>query len=213
MEFHRLKLVTEAPTAVEADTAAKATAGGEKQVQGTIQRKQVQNSELGTSKFGLRKQNPEVDKNVVGEGHLKQVRSEKEVIRMNESLKSNWRKDLNEVVGDMAPEDEEDNHPYVEVMPSTDFKQREAAAQLKGAAKAKQQSMAAGLKPQMMGEGFKEDERALEKQRHAAREKMKAKLKAKRGPSVTPKKAGIKAGSEVLKPSKPPVNWNPGAAD
>ena len=48
---------------------------------------------------------------------------------MREQLKSDWRGDLKEAMG---PE-EEDNHPYVEVMPDTNFKARELAKQIKDA--------------------------------------------------------------------------------
>lgn len=48
--------------------------------------------------------------------HFKQLRKEKELIKMREALMSDWRNDLME----------EEEHPYVDVMPSTDQKEKDA---------------------------------------------------------------------------------------
>ena len=49
--------------------------------------------------------------------HFEQLRIEKELIKMREALMSDWRSDLNE----------EEEHPYVDVMPSTDQALKDAA--------------------------------------------------------------------------------------
>ena len=53
--------------------------------------------------------------------HFEQLRKEKELIKMRESLMSDWRRDLME----------EEEHPYVDVMPSADQKEKDAAKKKK----------------------------------------------------------------------------------
>ena len=43
--------------------------------------------------------------------HFEQLRKEKEIIKLRESMQSDWR-------SEMITEKKEDDHPYIEVMPS-----------------------------------------------------------------------------------------------
>ena len=53
--------------------------------------------------------------------YFEQLRKEKEIIKLRESLKSDWRSEIME----------EEEHPYVDVMPSCDQKQKDAEKKVK----------------------------------------------------------------------------------
>jgi hypothetical protein len=55
------------------------------------------------------------------------LRDRKQAINMFEKTKSDWRTEINEA----ANPDDDPNHPYVEVMPSTSFKAKEAEQNIK----------------------------------------------------------------------------------
>ena len=59
--------------------------------------------------------------------HLLDVQSKKEMIKLYEKEKTDWRKELLEA----ANPDDDPNHPFVEIMPSTAYKAKEAEENIK----------------------------------------------------------------------------------
>jgi len=132
MNFSKLHL-SEATTpadvkALSAANSEKAMTGGQvaKEKQQTSRSAQAMGS---SAKKGLGTQSSEIGKEVM-EDRFRSLRTQKELIHMRESLRSDWRQELHEAAG---PEEEETNHPYVEVMPDTNYKAKELAKQIQAA--------------------------------------------------------------------------------
>jgi hypothetical protein len=126
IDFSWLKLNEATDTvAVEKQSSEAASVGGQTQRDGTRQRKEAQGLQM-AAKTGSPTQATNIQKNVAE--HLNQVMSEKEAMKLNESLKSDWRKELTEEMGDDPNEPE---HPYVKVMPNIKYKQIEAEKEIR----------------------------------------------------------------------------------
>jgi hypothetical protein len=131
INFSRLQL-NESPQssiAVEKQGSESAAQGGQTQRDDTNRRRESQGLQM-AAKTGSPTQATRVQKNVVE--HLSHLRSEKETLKLNESLKSDWRAELQEEFGD---EPGEPAHPYVKVMPNIRYKQIEAEKELRKTAK------------------------------------------------------------------------------
>ena len=118
-----------------AASAEKATAGGQKQKEGTMNAREKQKSQMAAQR------NTPVKSDVSYASE--EARKQREYAKMLTNESSDWRKELIEA----AKPDEEGNHPYVDVMPFMNQKQQEAKKQMKGAAKMKegQQAQASGM--------------------------------------------------------------------
>ena len=131
-----------------AASAEKATAGGQKQKEGTMNAREKQKSQMAAQ------QSTPVKSDVSYTSE--EYRAQREYVKMMEDSKVDWRQEMMEAV----KPDEEGNHPYVDVMPSMDQKQQEAKRQMKDAAKMKagQQQQSSAMQPSGMAEGYEEDE-------------------------------------------------------
>jgi hypothetical protein len=109
-----------------AASAEKATTGGQKQKEGTMNAREKQKSQMAAQ------QNTPVKSDVSYASE--EARMEREYDKMMSNQTVDWRKELMEA----AKPDEQGNHPFVDVMPFMDQKQQEAKKQMKGAAKAPQ---------------------------------------------------------------------------
>jgi len=85
-------------------------------------RKEMQTKQR-TAKFGT----PTTSQNI-GDSY-DMLRQHKELIKMRESAKTDWRKELMEA----ANPDDDPDHPYVEVMPHYSYRAKEAMENLKKA--------------------------------------------------------------------------------
>ena len=88
--------------------------------------------------------------------YFQQKRQEKEYINAYESQKSDWRKDLQEKLVDGR---EEDNHPFVSVMPTGDENLVQAIKQMRGEVKDKRKEVTGKL----VGEEVEDIEEAKKK--------------------------------------------------
>ena len=121
MNFSRIsRQLNEDATAMEASAKAteRATQGGQQQMDQSTRRRDKQKAQMATQKSVPQKS----DVSYTSE------RYEREQITMLEDNLSDWRKDLNEAMGP----GEEGEHPFVDVMPFVNQKQREAKRQEKG---------------------------------------------------------------------------------
>ena len=127
INFSRLKL-NEAPTptsVVAQKSEEEAVQGGQTQREGTNRRREAQGLQM-AAKTGSPTQATNIQKAVTE--HLIDIRTGKEVNKLYEEQKSDWRSEL-------APEDpNEPEHPYVKVMPNIKYKQIEAEKEIKVAA-------------------------------------------------------------------------------
>ncbi len=73
--------------------------------------------------------------------HLRQIQSQKEVLRLYEKQKSDWKKELQEKAVDGV---EREQHPYVTVMPTGDENLIQAMKQMKGEVIDKKSELAKG---------------------------------------------------------------------
>ncbi len=131
INFSRLQL-NEAPmnpVAVEKQGSEAASAGGQNQRDGTNRRREAQGLQM-AAKTGSPTQSSVTQKNIAE--HLKQIQDEKELIKLREASRYDWRKELSEELGD---DPEEPEHPYIKVMPHIKYKEIEAAKELAAAAK------------------------------------------------------------------------------
>jgi len=142
MDFTKLKLVSEGVTlsnnlAIDAENKASEQA---KNVSAPTQhnpiRKQMQLKQA-SKKVGKPEVNPSIEINA-GFDPLKTLRTQKEVIKLREKLKVDWRNEIMEA----ANPDDDPNHPYVEVMPHMKYKMKEF----------EQNSKKAAVKDKMKGE-------------------------------------------------------------
>jgi hypothetical protein len=131
INFSRLKL-NEAPAnpvAVEQQGSEAASAGGQTQREGTNRRREAQGVHM-AAKTGSPTQSATIQKNIAD--HFENIRKEKEVLKLYETQKSDWRTEIQEELADDPMEPE---HPYVKVMPNIKYKQIEAEKELAAAAK------------------------------------------------------------------------------
>ena len=107
-------------TAREAEVSAseKATSGGQKQIDDTLRRRDRQKSQMATQKSTPVKSDISYNS--------EEARSQRELAKMWENAKSDWRSEIKEESGE---------HPFVDVMPFVNQRQMEAKKQMKGAAK------------------------------------------------------------------------------
>jgi len=126
------------------------TTGKEGQTGGTQSSRERQNAQK-TPK-SITKQSPALQTTMNNSyDPMLDLRTRKELIKMREAAKFDWRKDLMEA----ANPDEDPEHPFVEVMPHSDYRMKEAKKNMKkGMAKDKMQDGAesAGVGT-AMGEG------------------------------------------------------------
>lgn len=125
-----------------ASAAEKATTGGQKQKEGTMNAREKQKSQMAAQ------QNTPVKSDVSYASE--EARKEREYAKMLTNESSDWRKELIEA----AQPDEEGNHPYVDVMPFMNQKQQEAKRQMKGAMKAGQGQQKDAQQPSGLGEAL-----------------------------------------------------------
>ena len=125
-----------------ASAAEKATAGGQKQKEGTMNAREKQKSQMAAQ------QNTPVKSDVSYASE--EARKQREYDKMLTNESSNWRKELVEA----AKPDEEGNHPYVDVMPFMNQKAQEAKRQMKGAVKAGEKQQSDAMQPSGMSEGL-----------------------------------------------------------
>ena len=109
-----------------AAAAEKASTGGQKQKEGTMNAREKQKSQMAAQ------QNTPVKSDVSYASE--EARMEREYDKMMSNQTVDWRKELMEA----AKPDEQGNHPFVDVMPFMDQKQQEAKKQIKGVDKAPQ---------------------------------------------------------------------------
>ena len=107
-----------------ASAAEKASTGGQKQKEGTMNAREKQKSQMAAQ------QNTPVKSDISYASEEARRGREYDKMIANESV--DWRKELYEA----ATPDEQGNHPFVDVMPFLDQKQQEAKKQMKGAVKA-----------------------------------------------------------------------------
>ena len=104
--------------------------------------------------------------------HFEQLRKEKELIKMREALMSDWRRDLME-----------EDHPYVDVMPSSDQKEKDAKKKKKEEEKPEKEEVK---------EGFFSS--VNKKKQAAARERLAKHKAAMEGGGVSPYYGKLKDG-------------------
>ena len=109
-----------------AAAAELATAGGQKQKEGTGNAREKQKSQMAAQKGTPVKS----DVSYASE----EARMGREYDKMMSNQSVDWRKELMEAV----KPDEQGNHPFIDVMPFLDQKQQEAKKQMKAVAKAPQ---------------------------------------------------------------------------
>ena len=119
---------------VERASGERALEGGQKQIDKTNQRKDRQKAQMATQKSTPTKS----DVSYASE----EARQQREYDKMWHNEKSDWRTELVEA----AKPDEQGNHPYVDVMPFVNQKQREAKNQEKAAIKGGAQAKMAEAK-------------------------------------------------------------------
>ncbi len=143
MDFSKLKLTEGVSTSsnlaldAEAKTSDAAT-NKSAPAQVSPARKEMQMKQR-TAKFGT----PTTTQNIGDSFDV--LQKHKELIKMREAAKMDWRKELMEA----ANPDDDPNHPYVEVMPHYSYRAKEAMENLK---KAQMKDKAAGNpKPAMSG--------------------------------------------------------------
>lgn len=126
INFSKLHLNEASPTAVAVGASSeKAQEGGVTQREGTRSRRETQGLQM-AAKTGSPTQATNIQKNVAE--RLLDIRTGKEVQRLYEEQKSDWRSEI-------AGEDpNEPQHPYVKVMPNIRYKQIEAEKEIKAAA-------------------------------------------------------------------------------
>ena len=120
MDFTRIarQLNENVANEVAAASSEKAKEGGEKQINNTTRRRESQKAQM--SQQGSTPVKSDVSFT------SEEARREREYAKMLENNKSDWRQDLKEAMGP----GEEGAHPYVDVMPFVNQKQKEMKKQL-----------------------------------------------------------------------------------
>ena len=121
INFSKLHLTEGESLDAAASASEKAVAGGEKQASDTSKSQMKQKAQMATQKTTMQKSGVSYAS--------EEARKEREYARMIYNESSDWRQELNEALGP----DDEGNHPFVDVMPSMDQKQKEAKRQMKAA--------------------------------------------------------------------------------
>lgn len=123
MDFSRIARQLNEGESVDAAAASseKATVGGQTAKEQNASSREKQKAQMAQQKGTVTKS----DVSYASE----EARREREMDKMWHNQKSDWREELKEAMGDA-----EGPHPYVDVMPFMDQKQREAKKQVKGAA-------------------------------------------------------------------------------
>ena len=150
MNFSRIaKQLNEENPALTATRSSgeKALAGGETQITRTNQRKDRQKAQM------AQQTNTNVKSDVSYTSE--EARMQREYDKMLSAAKIDWREEIKEA---MKPDDQ-GNHPYVDVMPSMNQKQREAKRQEVGAAK-----MEAGKQAKMAEEMSIDDQMKMSRE-------------------------------------------------
>ena len=130
IDFTYLKLNEASVTTVAAaQSSENAASGSQTQREGTNKRREAQGFQM-AAKTGSPTQATTIQKNVAE--RFETLRKEQETLKLYESQKSDWRKELQEELADDPMEPE---HPYVKVMPNIRYKQIEAEKELAAAAK------------------------------------------------------------------------------
>ena len=130
IDFTYLKLNEASVTSVAAaQSSENAASGSQTQREGTNRRREAQGLQM-AAKTGSPTQATTIQKNVAE--RFAQIQHDKEIARLLESQKSDWRKEITESLEDDPMEPE---HPYVKVMPNIRYKQIEAEKELMAAAK------------------------------------------------------------------------------
>lgn len=134
MNFSKLKLVSENVSLSNnlAIDAEKKSAAQSKTISSPNQhnpiRKQMQLKQA-SKKVAKPEISPSIEINA-GYSPLEVLRTQKEIIKLRENLKCDWRKELLEA----ANPDDDPNHPYVEIMPHKQYKIKEFGQNAKKAA-------------------------------------------------------------------------------
>ena len=126
MDFSKLKLNEGIATgnnyfAASEKAIGNAATGGEMQKQGTASAKQKQKDQRSQNATPMKSGTTFASE---------QLMRKKEIIKMREDAKCDWRKEIMEAAN---PNDDPD-HPFVEVMPFNDYKMKEAMKNMKKAA-------------------------------------------------------------------------------
>ena len=188
MDFTRLNLrpyrlnegVATGNNAIEGEAKASASAIDVSNPRQMDPRRKEMQMKQRTAKFG----SPTTQQNVMSSFDI--LQQQKQAVKMFENQKADWRKELLEA----ANPDDDPNHPFVEIMPSTEFKPREAEQNVKkGVVKDKM----AGAAPGRSGLG---EELILEKKKAEEYEFTEA---APAIAAVAGKAAGALAGKGVAK--------------
>ena len=111
------------PLEVAQGTRDNATAGGEKQMQGTRDKKGSQKTQRSANVL------PQKSGTSYASESYETLRRSKEIARMREMYSHDWRKDISEG----AEENDESPHPYIDVMPRTNHREKKMALQGKQA--------------------------------------------------------------------------------
>lgn len=129
INFSKLNLTEAASTnAVSQRSADNAKVSGQSQVDKTDGSRAKQGFQM-AAKTGSPTQATNIQKNVAE--RLQSIQDEKEALKLYETTRSDWRRDIKE---EMGIDDGEPNHPYVKVMPHMQYKQLEAEKELRAAA-------------------------------------------------------------------------------
>ena len=130
IDFTHLQLNEASVTSAVAQRSADdAKVSGQAQREGTDSRRAKQGFQM-AAKTGSPTQATNIQKNVAE--RLLDIRTGKEVAKLYEETKSDWRKEISE---ELADDPNEPEHPYIKVMPHIQYKQHEAEKQIKAAAK------------------------------------------------------------------------------
>ena len=141
-------------------SSEKAKEGGIKQKEGTERRRQAQKAQMSQQRSTPVKS----DVTFASE----EYREEREIVKNLSNKLHDWRRDLVEA----AKQEEESNHPYVDVMPFMNQKANEAKRQMKDAAR-----MEGGKQAKMASEEFiGEEESGMDKAMALMRDKYKGAL-------------------------------------
>ena len=114
----------------EGESVDAAAASSEKAANSALNNKQDNERRRGKQKSQMATQTQLTQKSGISYAS-EEARQEREYNKMVHNQKSDWRAELNEAIG----VDDEGNHPFVDVMPFMDQKQKEAKKQVKTAVK------------------------------------------------------------------------------
>jgi len=134
MNFSRI-----AKQLTEGESLDAAAAASEKAKNASLGVREVSDRAKARQKAGMASQQQTTQKSDISYAS-EEARIQRETEKMLHNEKSDWRKDLNEARGP----DETGNHPFVDVMPSMNQKEKEAKKQMKAVAVAQDDGHQAG---------------------------------------------------------------------